>query len=228
MNIYPGSAVLVYPRFDQATIYTNYFGKKAYAAIGGYYEDIKALKGKDATRANTEDSLHMATDCLFHFDHGGVDKLGGYNKEVILDLDNIDELEGMHVYSYSCLSASKLGPRAVRNGCFSYVGFRLPAMVYPLAAPFMKNQAVYYPVHLTKELEELNLEYPDLGQELPVVKRVFRESKREGFRQALYAIVTLYGAVILFYNMLHYSLCLPEAVEEAPEEDLSCLLPLPS
>jgi hypothetical protein len=210
---------MIYPRFDQATIYTNYFGNEARKAIQSYYEEVEILDGVNATRANTEDALSMATDCLFHFDHGGEDKIGGYNKEIILDLDNIDELEEMHVYSYSCLSASKLGPRAVRNGCFSYVGFRLPAMIYPPAASFMKNQAVYYPVHLTKELEELGLEYPDFEQELPIVKRVFKESRMEGFRQALYAIITLYGAIILCYNMLHYSLCLPSAVEESIEEE---------
>jgi hypothetical protein len=221
MSIYPNTALVVCPGFDEASMMTKYFGKETKKAIESYYEEVKVLDGKNATRENTEDSLDESTDFYMHFDHGNQTTQGGWEKAHIIDMDNVQELADMHVYSYSCLSASKLGPAAVRNGCFSYVGFKLPAMVYPLAAVFMKNQAIYYPIHLTRELEALNLTYPDLEQELPIVRRVFRESKREGFRQALYAITTLYGAIILFYNMLHYSLCLPPAIEgDAEKEEL--------
>ena len=154
--IYPNAATMVYPRCDQATLFTNYFGKETRKAIENFYEEITALKGRDAVRTNVEDALDLSTDCFFHFDHGGKDKIGGFRKEIILDLDNLHELEGIHVYSWSCLSASKLGPKSVKEaGCFSYVGFKMPAMVFPLAAYFQMKQAIYYPLHLTKELEEL-------------------------------------------------------------------------
>ena len=215
---YPYNLVEVYPKFDQPTISTNIWGRATHRAIKSYYENIVSLDGRNATRNNVEDALDSSTDIYLHWDHGGKDVQGGFNKEHVLDMNNVNLLESMHCYSYSCLSAAKLGPAAVKKaGAYSYVGYRLPAFVYPLADPFYRRQAMYYPVELTKRLEKLDLVYPNPEQEIEIVKKTFRDSKEYGFKMAFFALVTLYGAIFLAYNMLHYTLCLPPELEEKEE-----------
>jgi len=220
MSKYPYNLVEVYPKFDQPTVSTHAWGRATHKAIESYYENIATFDGRNATRNNLEDALDLSTDIYLHWDHGGRDTQGGYDKEHILDLDNVNLLEGMHCYSYSCLSASKLGPTAVKKaGAYSYVGYRLPAFVCPLANPFYKRQAMYYPVELTKRLENLNLVYPDPEQEIEIAKKTFRDSKEYGYKMAFLALITIYGAIFLSYNMLHYTLCLPPELKE--EEEIS-------
>jgi hypothetical protein len=60
------------------------------------------------------------------YDHGNVDKLAGSHEEVAFDLENADLLVDRDVYTVACLSAAKLGKKAVENGCNAYWGYTLP------------------------------------------------------------------------------------------------------
>jgi hypothetical protein len=216
-EFYPHSLVNIYPNFDEATLFTSMWGEAAEGKIKESYPNLVAFQGKETVRKNVELALQAEPDMLFHWDHGGNDCLGGWQKDIILDVENANLMSGMHIYTFSCLSASKLGPKAINEGAYSYVGFRWPAMCYALAEPFQRKAAIYYPVQLTKELEELRLEIPDPEQEIAVVKKVFAQHKRENYKYSLQAIVTLMGAIVMFYNTLHLTLCLPN------EEDLELL-----
>jgi hypothetical protein len=218
-GFYPNSLVNIYPKFDQATVFTNMWGKATENAIKESYPNLTAFVNEDTNRKNVEVALETEPDFAMHWDHGGKDCLGGWNKELIIDTKNVNLLADMHFYTFSCMSASRLGPAAIKAGCYSYVGFKFPAFCYAPAESFQRKAAIYYPVHLTKELEALNLEYPDPEQEIEVVKKVFGEHKKENYRQAIYAMVTIMGGILMILNTLHLTL-LTGTYEPEEEEEL--------
>lgn len=55
--------------------------------------------------------------------HGASDCIGGYNDEILLDLNNVQLLKGKTVHALSCKTAAKLGPAAMRAGAKGYIGY---------------------------------------------------------------------------------------------------------
>lgn len=58
-----------------------------------------------------------------HYDHGSEYVLWGDDEEPIIDLSNLDQLAGMHVYCMNCSSGKGLGAHAVGKGVFEYLGY---------------------------------------------------------------------------------------------------------
>jgi len=58
-----------------------------------------------------------------HYDHGGEYVLWGDDEEPIIDLSNLDQLAGMHVYCMNCSSGKGLGAHAVGKGVLEYLGY---------------------------------------------------------------------------------------------------------
>lgn len=58
-----------------------------------------------------------------HYDHGSEYVLWGDDEKPIIDLSNLDQLAGMHVYCMNCSSGKGLGAHAVGKGVFEYLGY---------------------------------------------------------------------------------------------------------
>jgi len=58
-----------------------------------------------------------------HYDHGSEYVMWGDDEEPIIDLSNLDQLAGMHVYCMNCSSGKGLGAHAVGKGVLEYWGY---------------------------------------------------------------------------------------------------------
>jgi len=58
-----------------------------------------------------------------HYDHGSEYVLWGDDEKPIIDLSNLDQLAGMHVYNMNCSSGKGLGAHAVSKGILEYWGY---------------------------------------------------------------------------------------------------------
>jgi len=207
---YPNKIDVFAPHFDGVTMISQLWAKWMLKKIAPSYPKIEILMGENTIRHNVEEALRTKPDLVTHWDHGAPDKWGGHNKDIIVDLNNVSLLRDTHVYSFSCSSAAQLGPESVRQGAYSYVGFRQSAMLYQYAAYFQGAAAIDYPVRLTQQLEALGLDKPSPELERAVVHKVFSEHKMENLKWAGCALVTGMGTLIMLWNWLILTLCLPD------------------
>jgi len=98
-------------------------------ALGKYLKDMteeELEEGNVVTKEMVESAIRRLDPIFYcHFGHGDVDRLKGSKPdEYLIHADvNVDLLKGRTVYAFACLSAQKLGARAVEIQCLAYCGY---------------------------------------------------------------------------------------------------------
>ncbi|GAG09869.1 unnamed protein product, partial [marine sediment metagenome] len=106
--------ILVHPRFDQATEYSNAWAEQVKEWLG---DECIDLATDDAVRDKVEEALalHPGADMAF-YDHGNEVSLIGQDHLPIISLPNAHLLANRETYTLACLSAKDLGVEIWRNG----------------------------------------------------------------------------------------------------------------
>lgn len=115
--------LFVAPCFDEVTKYTLDEAMDAadYLESKGF-KVIRLVKEK-AVRENVEKYLRENPELrIAHYDHGSEDKIWGNDKRPVIDLENVDLLQGRICYNDNCSSAKKLGVEAWKRGAI-YWGY---------------------------------------------------------------------------------------------------------
>ncbi|MEM4975980.1 MAG: hypothetical protein QXT64_01495 [Desulfurococcaceae archaeon] len=118
------SAVLIAPVFDDVTAYSYDWSREVEKLLleNGY--KVLSLSGKPLSRGEVEEALRSNPDAIVIFyDHGREDSLQASQTENAIDMENVHLLRGRECYTLACLSASRLGVEAYRNGCLAYWGY---------------------------------------------------------------------------------------------------------
>lgn len=86
---------------------------------------VLALDKQKANKKEVESRLAKMMPKLVVFNgHGDVDCITGYaNKEIIKAGDNEKFLKLKIIYAVSCKSAATLGPKSIKSGALSYIGY---------------------------------------------------------------------------------------------------------
>jgi hypothetical protein len=103
------------------TLVYPYFNGKNYPAV--------RLHGHDATRVNVVQKLKdPAIKYITGVGHGNADVFTGDNGSIVFKVGQYDksEVRGKIVHFLSCVTAKKLGPDFVKNGCKAYFGYEEP------------------------------------------------------------------------------------------------------
>ena len=117
-------AVLVAPRFDEATEYTYAWSQRLKELLFSTGWRIEEVGGGRASRREVEQLLERSPGLPFLFyDHGSEDALWGSEGEAVVDLKNAGLLANRVIYAVACLSAKKLG--AVAHSVYGavYIGY---------------------------------------------------------------------------------------------------------
>jgi len=102
--------------FNEAQDVIDYFAEKGVACID--------LAKEDAMRENVEKILKENPETnVYHADHGSEDKIWGNDNRPVIDLENVELLEGRAIYNNNCSSAKKLGVEAWKQGCLAFWGY---------------------------------------------------------------------------------------------------------
>jgi len=116
--------IAVAPLFDDVTVYSIAWTKKAIKEIEGKIEIIEFLDERAVKeKVGRELDKTPKPEWFMHMDHGSEYVLWGDDEEPIIDLSNLDRLAGMHVYCLNCLSGKGLGAHAVGKGVLEYWGY---------------------------------------------------------------------------------------------------------
>ena len=119
-----GKALVVAPRFDDATGYSYEWSREIVDWLKTALYDVVDLGGRTVGRSEVEGELKKNFELYVHYNHGSEDCHWGSSVEKVVDLQNDSLLGGKEVYCMNCLSASKLGRDAVKNkGCVAYYGY---------------------------------------------------------------------------------------------------------
>ena len=148
--------IFVRPRWDDKEVEQRFCYLMDYAYWTGSEVVNYALNEKLGVHELTEDNAireelknfldYQDPIFFFHFSHGGDDTLTGQDMTTLICSDNFTEdsntyapndilLRDRVVYTLSCLSASKLGPKAVEDGCIAYIGYKDPLWATGLEGP---------------------------------------------------------------------------------------------
>lgn len=109
-------AVLVRPRFDEATQYTFDFAQEILEWCQQAGIEVVELAEGEAVRAKVEEQLRKGADTLIFYDHGNESSLIGQDEQPAIDLENCHFLNEKQVYTLACLSAKELGVAIWRRG----------------------------------------------------------------------------------------------------------------
>ena len=114
------------PNYGKELPYIYSFSKGIMAIAKGMDSlHVEELDRKKATRENLESSLLKSKPKLIFLNgHGDEVSVWGSDDELILDMDNIQLMNGKIVYALACESLAKLGKVAVEKGVKAYVGYR--------------------------------------------------------------------------------------------------------
>lgn len=114
------------PETDAFTRYLLHWSKRLIEEVGERNEIFHA-DGEKANRTKIEGMLNKRNiDLVLLNGHGDDRSVLGNNNEVVVDLENVELLNGKTVHAMSCSSAKELGKVAVEKGARAYVGYNAP------------------------------------------------------------------------------------------------------
>lgn len=103
-------AILVRPRFDDATKHTYAFADEILAICRKAGIEVVELAEGEAVRKRVEQELAAGdVDLYIQYDHGNEDALIGQDEKACIDGRNCKLLANKDVYTLACLSAKSLG-----------------------------------------------------------------------------------------------------------------------
>lgn len=111
------------PESDDITRYLHAWSKKMIQDFADKHE-FTHLVGERANQNHFCGLLAKGYhDIVFINGHGSDSMITGYNKEVLIDSNNVTLLSGKTVRALSCHTAKTLGKLAIQNGAKGYVGY---------------------------------------------------------------------------------------------------------
>lgn len=113
------------PLFDEVTEISLGWCKWTMDQIGDLI-GIAKLYDEKAVKATVMEAVYATPKAKWfvHYDHGSEYVLWGDDEQPIIDLSNLGELSGMHVYNMNCLSGKGLGPHAPDVGILEFQGYQ--------------------------------------------------------------------------------------------------------
>ena len=113
------------PSHDATTRYLSAWSEKIIKLANKKGIQILDLKKGKANAKELESRISKMQPLFIVFNgHGSSDCITGHeNRDLIRAGENEELLEGKIVYAVSCKSAGRLGPKSVRVGVLSYIGY---------------------------------------------------------------------------------------------------------
>lgn len=111
------------PRFDEVTEFSLEWCKAAVDELLPYFRMSRCFDEKAVKDIVLEMLVASKAEWFMHYDHGSEYVMWGDDEKPIIDLSNLGELAGKHVYCMNCSSGKGLGAHAVEKGVLEYWGY---------------------------------------------------------------------------------------------------------
>lgn len=113
------------PSHDDTTRYLSAWSKSIIKLAHQKKDRIAVLKNKQANLKNFTNTVEKIQPSFIFFNgHGNETTITGYNNQPLVDADiNVGILKNKIVYALSCQSAKKLGPKSIKQGTKTYIGY---------------------------------------------------------------------------------------------------------
>lgn len=115
------------PCYDITLNYLHYYSKELVVESNQLGHKTIDKEKKDANREMILSVIKKQNPELIMFNgHGSPEEICGHKQEVIISTSkNPETLKDTVVYSLSCSSALKLGPKSIEKGAISFIGYEL-------------------------------------------------------------------------------------------------------
>ena len=117
--------IVTIPSHDDTTRYLSAWSKSIIRLANQKKDIIVVLKNKQANpKEFTKTVEKIQPSFIFFNGHGNETTITGHNNQPLVDADiNIEILKNTIVYTLSCQSAKKLGPKSIKQGTKTYIGY---------------------------------------------------------------------------------------------------------
>lgn len=122
------SLLLTRPDYDLATRYLFYWSKPIIELAKQKNFKTIDLTGNKANKLELNERVKKTNPCFLFFNgHGSSESIKGQDGKVLISIKkNTKLLKGKIIYSRSCSSAKRLGPKAVSLGAKAFIGYKEP------------------------------------------------------------------------------------------------------
>ena len=113
------------PSHDDTTRYLSAWSKPVIELAQKKKDQIVILKGKQVNLKEFKNATEKNQPSFIFFNgHGNETTVTGQDNQPLVDADkNIDVLKNKIIYALSCQSAKKLGPKSIKHGTKTYIGY---------------------------------------------------------------------------------------------------------
>jgi len=123
--MYKPTILVTIPNHDDTTRYLFAWSKPVIKLAHQEKDKITILKDKQANLKEFTITVEKIKPSFIFFNgHGNETTITGHNNQPLVDADtNIEVLKNRIVYALSCQSAKKLGPKSIKQGTKTYMGY---------------------------------------------------------------------------------------------------------
>ncbi|PJE62922.1 hypothetical protein COU88_02360 [Candidatus Roizmanbacteria bacterium CG10_big_fil_rev_8_21_14_0_10_39_6] len=123
--MYKPTILVTIPNHDDTTRYLFAWSKPVIKLAHQEKDKITILKDKQANLKEFTNTVEKIQPSFIFFNgHGNETTITGHNNQPLVDADtNIEVLKNRIVYALSCQSAKKLGPKSIKQGTKTYMGY---------------------------------------------------------------------------------------------------------
>lgn len=123
--MYKPTILVTVPSHDDTTRYLSAWSKSIIKLAHQKKDKIAVLKNKQANFKNFTNTVEKIQPSFIFFNgHGNETTITGHNNQPLVDADkNVAVLKNKIIYALSCQSAKKLGPKSVKQGTKTYIGY---------------------------------------------------------------------------------------------------------
>lgn len=111
------------PRFDEVTEISLAWCQDVVDKLSDHLRASRCFDEKAVKYTVLKMLVATEAEWFIHYDHGSEYVMWGDDEEPIIDLSNLGELAGRHVYCMNCSSGKGLGAHAVEKGVLEYWGY---------------------------------------------------------------------------------------------------------
>lgn len=123
--MYKPTILVTIPSHDDTTRYLSAWSKLIIKLAHQKKDRITVLKNKQANLKNFTNAVEKIQPSFIFFNgHGNETTVTGHNNQPLVDADkNVVVLKNKIIYALSCQSAKKLGPKSIKQGTKTYIGY---------------------------------------------------------------------------------------------------------
>ncbi len=113
------------PRHDVTTHYLFYWAKELIELAVKKGIQVLDLRKERANKKEFTSMVSKKQPCFIFFNgHGGANCIGGHNDEILVEGGKNERLlKSKIIYALSCGSGKELGPKSIKLGTMSYIGY---------------------------------------------------------------------------------------------------------